>query len=54
MRGVNGALFPAGAFAPEFHIQCRFAKNRIMDNLPHYESFPTRFGGSGELMEWQT
>jgi hypothetical protein len=52
VRGVNGALFPEGAFVPEFHIQCKFAKNPITDELPHFKSFPTRFGGSGELMEW--
>ena len=52
VRGVNGALFPEGAFVPEFHIQCKFAKNPIMDDLPHFESLPSRFGGSGELMKW--
>ena len=52
VRGINGALFPAGSFAPEFHIQCKFAKNPIMDELPHFRSLPTRFGGSGELMQW--
>lgn len=52
VRGVNGALFPEGAFVPEFHIQCKFAKNPIVDELSHFMSFPAKFGGSGELMEW--
>lgn len=52
VRGVNGALFPEGVFTPEFHMQCRFAKNPIPDELPHFKSFPTRFGGTGELMQW--
>jgi len=52
VRGVNGALFPEGAFAPEFHIQCQFSKKPIMDGLLHFRGLPTKFGGCGELMEW--
>jgi hypothetical protein len=52
LRGVNGALFAKGGFAPEFHMQCRFENNPILDALPHFKSFPSQFGGSGELMEW--
>lgn len=52
VRGVNGALFPVGAFLPEFHMQCKFSKDAIMDELPHFKSLPPRFGGSGELMQW--
>jgi hypothetical protein len=51
MRGVNGALFPTGAFVPEFHIQCRFENDPIADELPHFKGLPIEFGGSGELME---
>jgi hypothetical protein len=52
IRGVNGALFPEGAFRPEFHMQCKFAKDPIKDGLPHFKSLPPQFGGSGELMQW--
>jgi len=52
VRGVNGALFPEGAFLPEFHMQCEFAKGPIRDELPHFKGLPPRFGGSGELMQW--
>ena len=50
--GVNGELLPAGAFNPEFHIQCRHAAAPIQDDLPHYKGIPARFGGSDELMSW--
>jgi hypothetical protein len=49
-RGVNGAVFPAGAFAPGFHVQCRFAANPVADELPHFKDLPVRMGGSGELI----
>ena len=52
VRGVNGALFPEGNFAPEFHIQCKYAKNPIADELPHFKTLPAQFGGSGEVMKW--
>lgn len=52
VRGVNGALFPAGGFKPEFHMQCIFEKERIADDLPHFKGLPPQFGGSGELMQW--
>ena len=52
VRGVNGALFPEGGFTPGFHMQCRFAKGPLADDLPHFKGLPSRFGGSGELMHW--
>jgi hypothetical protein len=52
VRGVNADLFPQGEFEPEFHIQCRFAAEPVRDDLPHYKTTPSRFGGSGELMSW--
>lgn len=52
VRGFNGALLPAGAFSPEFHIQCRYAAAPITDGLPHYKAVPARFGGTDELMDW--
>jgi hypothetical protein len=51
-RGVNGAVFPEGAFVPAFHVHCRFAAAPIMDNRPHFKDLPIRMGGSGELMPW--
>jgi hypothetical protein len=48
---ANGALFPEGGFTPEFHMQCRFAKSPVEDDLPHFKGLPSRFGGSGELMQ---
>lgn len=51
VRGVTGELLPEGMFAPEFHIQCRYAAAPIKDNLPHYSGLPRRFGGSDELMD---
>ncbi len=56
IRGVNGFLLPRSGrdrFKPQFHIQCKFAVNPVRDDLPHYESVPTIFGGSGdERVEW--
>jgi hypothetical protein len=52
LRGINGALFPKGTFVPAFHIQCKFAKHPINDELPHFKGLPPQFGGSGELMQW--
>jgi hypothetical protein len=51
VRGVNADLLPEGMFRPEFHIQCRYAKARIEDDLPHYKDTPARFKGSDELMQ---
>jgi hypothetical protein len=52
VRGVNADLLPEGSFAPEFHIQCRYAAAPIRDGLPHYKGTPARFRGSDELMQW--
>ena len=52
VRGVNSDLLPHGMFNPEFHMQCRFAKAPIADDLPHYKGVPARFKGSDELMQW--
>ncbi|MEO8153879.1 MAG: GFA family protein [Rhizobacter sp.] len=52
VRGVNGGLFHAGAFIPEFHVQCRFSALPIEDELPHYKGNPARFYGSDEQMQW--
>ena len=52
VRGVNADLLPQGMFSPEFHIQCRYARGPIEDNLPHYKGTPARFNGSDELMRW--
>jgi hypothetical protein len=51
-RGVNGYLLPAGEFRPQFHMQCQFAVRPVADALPHYKSFPKRFGGSDETVDW--
>ena len=50
--GVTGSLLPKGQFTPAFHIYCRFALAPVMDRIPHYKDLPTRFGGSGETMDW--
>jgi hypothetical protein len=52
LRGVNGALYPAGGFAAKYHIQCKFAVAPVRDDLPHYKSMPRAFGGSDELVGW--
>jgi hypothetical protein len=50
VRGVNADLLPSGMFAPEFHIQCRYATLPIEDDLRHYKGTPARFNGSDELI----
>lgn len=51
VRGLNGELLPSGKFKPQFHLQCGFASQPIVDDLPHFKGLPSEFGGSGELME---
>lgn len=51
-RGVNALLLPTGMFKPEFHIQCQYAVLPVEDDLPHYKSFPAKFGGSDETVDW--
>ncbi|MBE9167977.1 GFA family protein [Pleurocapsales cyanobacterium LEGE 06147] len=50
--GVKANLLPLGTFKPECHIQCQHAILPIKDNLPHFKSFPTSFGGSDETVDW--
>jgi hypothetical protein len=52
IRGVTAYLLPEGRFKPSFHIYCQFARLPVKDDLPHYKTVPTRFGGSDETMEW--
>ncbi|WP_457280965.1 GFA family protein [Polaromonas sp. P5_D5] len=52
VRGVNGSLFQAGTFRPQFHVQCTYALAPIEDELPHFAGLPARFGGSDELVQW--
>ena len=51
-RGVNAALFPAGAFKPEAHYHCRYAVAPVVDALPYYKDFLAHLGGSGDLVNW--
>lgn len=50
--GVTAGLLPAGAFRPMFHIQCQHARLPVVDDLPHYRSFPPMFGGPDETVDW--
>lgn len=52
LRSVNARLLPKGEFKPQFHIQCQHAVLPVVDDLPHYKSFPPVFGGSDELIGW--
>jgi hypothetical protein len=52
IRGVNGALFPPGQFAAQFHMHCRYAVRPVKDDLPHFEGMPSRFGGSDDVVDW--
>ena len=52
MRGVNALLLPLGMFEPRFHIQCQFAVVPLKDELPHYASLPSVFGGSDDVVDW--
>ena len=52
LRGLNGFLLPAGAFAAKIHVNCRFAVMPVKDGLPHYAGMPTSFGGSEEKVDW--
>ena len=52
LRGVNAALFPAGASHPSAHLHCRFAVAPVADDLPHYADFPSEFGGTGSMVGW--
>jgi hypothetical protein len=52
MRGVNGALRPAGWFEPAFHIRCGHAVAPVRDGLPHFKDVPPAFGGTDETVDW--
>ena len=52
LRGVNGYILPAGAFRPQFHMQCQFAVRPVDDDLPHYRSRAPQFGGPDERVDW--
>ncbi|SRR5712691_4277762 len=50
--GVKANLLPADMFKPRFHINCRYAVLPVKDDLPHFKSFPAKFGGSDETVNW--
>jgi hypothetical protein len=50
LRGLNGALWPD--FEASFHMQCKFAVNPVVDDLPHYAGRPPQFGGTDERVPW--
>ena len=50
--GIGAQRLPAGMFKPQFHIHCRYARNPVVDGLPHYASLPPLFGGSEERVDW--
>jgi hypothetical protein len=52
LRGVNGYLLPKDEFRPQFHMQCQFAVRPVDDDLSHFKSRPSRFGGSEETVAW--
>jgi hypothetical protein len=52
MRSVNAYLLPKAAFHPQFHVQCQHAVLPVVDQLPHYRSFPAMFGGVEEFVAW--
>jgi hypothetical protein len=52
LRGVNGCVLPAGAFRPQFHMQCRFAVRPVDDDLPHFRARAPQFGGPDERVDW--
>jgi len=47
MVGVNGNMVPG--FKPQMHIQCRYTKMKILDNVPKYFTTPVEFGGDGMI-----
>ena len=50
--GVKANLLPVDMFKPRFHINCRYAVLPVKDDLPHFKSFPAKFGGSDETVDW--
>jgi len=47
MIGVNGNMVQG--FKPEMHVQCRYTKMKILDNVPKYFTAPKEFGGDGMM-----
>lgn len=52
MRGVSGSLLPPDSFKPQFHIQCRYSRLPVRDELPHFRGLPANFGGTDETVSW--
>jgi hypothetical protein len=52
MRSVSGYLLPKGEFRPQMHVQCAYAVLPVVDSLPHYEGFPSSFGGAERFVNW--
>lgn len=52
ITGVKANLLPPGMFQPAFHIHCRYAVLPVADDLPHYHSSPSVFGGDDEVVDW--
>lgn len=52
ITGVRANLLPKGMFKPAFHIHCKYAVLPVKDDLPHYRSLPSVFGGSDEVVDW--
>lgn len=50
--GVKANLLPKNMFKPAFHIHCKDAVLPVKDDLPHYKSLPSVFGGSDEVLAW--
>lgn len=50
--GVNALRLPPEVSKPAFHLQCRYAVNPVVDDLPHYADAPAEFGGSGNTVGW--
>lgn len=53
LRSVNAFLLPPGVFQPQMHLYCRHAVLPVVDDLPHYQTFPAVFGGSDDLVDWR-
>lgn len=50
--GVNPYMPGYGRFAPRMHINCESAVLPVIDDLPHYRTVPSAFGGSDERVHW--
>jgi len=45
MIAVNGNMYPG--YKPAVHIQCRYAKMKVLDGTPKYFNTPMELGGDG-------